>query len=368
MALHRVRAERAEEAQHGRISTAGGQPCRDRIIAVGTEGTFGDDMPTVSVAISTWNRAHLVGRCIRSACAQSFDDIEILVVNDGSTDETSTVLASLDDRRLRCERHERNQGISCTRNTAIRLARGEWMAFLDDDNEWAPHYLARQLAFAAARPDAGVVYCRARLRDIPSGSEHDDESNLPQGRVFNHLVGGWNPWMSAALIRRSVLTEVGGLDERLRATEDHDLWLRLALCTNFAGLSDVLMTRYLRHGAQLSRNPEFRLRDVTILDAKWRTAMTKLCGRMAYRRWHLRLEGYAERLRVEHARVAGVVAYAAAAARGAGRLSRYLPWSAPLVAELLVTSIAGYRGGHFVRRAWRHWYRARQALGFPPVR
>jgi hypothetical protein len=133
-------------------------------------------------------------------------------------------------------------------------------------------------------------------------------------------------------------------------------------------MSDVLLTRYLGHGAQLSRNPEFRLRDVAILDAKWRTTMTKSCGRMAYRRWHLRLEGYAERLRVQHARRAGVVAYVAAAARGAGRLSRHLPWSAPLVAELLATSIAGYRGGHLAHRAWRQWYRLRQTLGFAAIR
>jgi glycosyltransferase involved in cell wall biosynthesis len=324
--------------------------------------------PLVSVAVPTWNRAHLVGRAIRSVLAQTFPDIEILVVDDGSTDTTPEVVGAVDDARLRPVRHERNHGISRTRNTALRLARGEWLAFLDDDNEWAPDYLARQLALAASRPEAGVVYCRARLRDIPSGSEHDDESGLYQGRVFHHLVGGWNPWMSATLIRRSVLTEVGGLDERLRATEDHDLWLRLALCTNFAGMSDVLLTRYLRHGAQLSRNPEFRLRDVAILDAKWRTAITKSCGRVAYRRWHLRLAGYAERLRVEQARGTGVVAYVAAAARGAGRLSRHLPWSAPLVGELLATSIAGYRGGRLVRQAWRQWYRVRQTLGFPAIR
>jgi glycosyltransferase involved in cell wall biosynthesis len=325
-------------------------------------------MPTVTVAISTWNRAHLVGRAIRSASAQTFDDIEMLVVDDGSTDETPDVLAAVDDRRLRRVRHDRNQGISRARNTAIRLARGEWIAFLDDDNEWAPDYLARQLAFAASEPDAGVVYCRARLRDVPSGLERDDGSGLYHGKVFHHLVDGWNPWMSAALIRISVLREVGGLDERLRATEDHDLWLRLAGSTNFAGTSDVLLTRHLRHGAQLSRNPELRLRDVAILDAKWRMSITTSCGRAAYRRWYLRLAGYAEKLRVEHAREAGIPPYVAAAGRGAVRFCRYLPWSAPLVAELLASSIAGWRGRDMVRRAWKHWYRARQALGFPAVR
>ena len=325
-------------------------------------------MPTVTVAISTWNRAHLVGRAIRSASAQTFVDMEMVVVDDGSTDETPDVLAAVHERRLRRVRHDRNQGISRTRNTAITLARGEWIAFLDDDNEWAPDYLARQLAFAASRPDAGVVYCRARLRDALSGLERDDERELYHGNVFRHLVDGWHPWMSAALIRMSVLREIGGLDERLRATEDIDLWLRLAACTNFAGLSDVLLTRNLRHGAQLSRNPELRLRDVTILDAKWRASIATACGRAAYRRWYLRLAAYAETLQVEHAREAGIRAYVTAAGRGAVRFCRYLPWSAPLVAELLASSVAGWRGREVVRRAWKQWYRARQALGFPAIR
>jgi glycosyltransferase involved in cell wall biosynthesis len=92
----------------------------------------------VSVAISTWNRAHLVGRAVRSALSQTFKDFELFVVDDGSTDATPEVLAGMTDARLRRVRHEQNEGISRTRNTAIGLARGEWMAFLDDDNEWAP--------------------------------------------------------------------------------------------------------------------------------------------------------------------------------------------------------------------------------------
>ena len=115
-------------------------------------------MPRVSVAISTWNRAHLVGRAIRSALAQTFEDFELLVVDDGSSDATPEVLAAVSDARLRRVRHERNFGVSRTRNTALGLARGEWLAYLDDDNEWAPDYLERQLAFAASQPAAGVVY------------------------------------------------------------------------------------------------------------------------------------------------------------------------------------------------------------------
>ncbi|PYM56358.1 MAG: glycosyl transferase, partial [Candidatus Rokuibacteriota bacterium] len=97
--------------------------------------------PRVTVAVSTWNRAHLVGRAIASVLAQTFRDIEILVVDDGSTDATPQVLGRIEDCRLRIVRLDRNGGISQTRNTAIRLARGEWLAFLDDDNEWGPEYL-----------------------------------------------------------------------------------------------------------------------------------------------------------------------------------------------------------------------------------
>lgn len=314
-------------------------------------------MPRVSVAISTWNRAHLVGRAIRSALAQTFEDIEVLVVDDGSTDATPDVLAGVDDSRVRRVRHDRNHGISRTRNTAIRLARGEWIAFHDDDNEWVPDYLERQLARAARWPDAGVVYCRARLRDARSGSEKDEERGLYQGKVFHHLVGGWSPWISGTLIRMSALREVGGLDERLRATEDHDLWLRLAQCTNFAGTRDVLLVRNVRHGVQLSGNPEFRAQDAAVLGGKWRTVITKSCGRMAYRRWHLRLVWWAEKCRVERAIESGAGARVPAV-RCAGRLCRFLPWSAPHVAAALAFSVLGLPG-------LAYWDRARLALGFP---
>jgi len=323
--------------------------------------------PRVSVAISTWNRAHLVGRAIRSALAQTFEDFELLVVDDGSTDATPEVLASVDDGRLRRVRHEQNHGISRTRNTALGLARGEWLAFLDDDNQWAPDYLERQLAFAASRPGAGVVYCRACLRNAQSGSEVE-LGDLRQGPVFCDLVEGWNPFVSSALIRRSLLVEAGGLDERLRATEDRDLWMRLAQRTEFAGASDVLLIRHEHHGPQLSRNPDFLARDAATLSRKWREAITAACGRRAYRRWQLRLVLWAERCRVERAVEQGG-GERVSAARSAGRLVRLLPGSAPHVAEAFAVAILGSRRLVWVgRRLSWYRYRARKALGLPATR
>jgi len=319
-------------------------------------------MPCVSVAISTWNRAHLVGRAIRSALAQTFEDFELFVVDDGSTDATPEVLAGVDDGRLRRVRHDQNYGISRTRNTALGLARGEWLAFLDDDNEWAPDYLERQLAFAASRPGAGVTYCRARRRSARSGAEVE-LPELRQGRVFCDLVEGWNPFVSSALIRRAILLEAGGVDERLRATEDRDLWMRLAQRTEFAGTSDVLLIRHERHGPQLSRNPDFLAQDAAILAGKWRDAITAACGRRAYRRWQLRLVLWAEQCRVARAVERGGRERVSAAS-SAGRLLRLFPGSAPHVAKALGLAILGPRKLEWVnqRLGW-YRHRARKALG-----
>jgi glycosyltransferase involved in cell wall biosynthesis len=320
--------------------------------------------PLVTVVISTWNRAHLVGRAIRCALAQTVEDIEVVVVDDGSTDATAVVLAGIDDHRLRRARHEHNHGISRTRNTAIGLARGDWIAFLDDDNEWPPDYLERQLAVAKSRPAAGVVYCRARVRNTESGSEWLMHDALGQGRVFGHLVAGWHLQMSATIIRRSILIEIGGLDERLRAREDTDLWLRLAQRTDFAGTSQVLLTRNDHHGAQLSRNPEYLTRDAELLRQKWQAAITAACGRMAFRGWHAQGVILAERRTIDHAISTGTGARVAAARCGR-RLLPFLPWSASLLTEMLAFAILGAPGSRVIRRGWLYWYGLRRRLGVP---
>ena len=210
--------------------------------------------PVVTAVVCTWNRAHLVGRALASIRAQTVTDVEILVVDDGSTDATPDVLARLLAPRLRVLRHAQNAGISRARNTALAHARGEWVAFLDDDNEWTPRYLERQLALARTHPGTDVVYCRARRLDARTGQETVLPAAVWSGRVFDRLVAGWLPLVSATLLRRARLTDVGGLDEELRAMEDEDLWLRLACRTDFAGTADTLVVRHEHTGPQLSRN------------------------------------------------------------------------------------------------------------------
>jgi len=308
--------------------------------------------PRVTVAVTTWNRAHLVGRAIASVLAQTFEDIEILVVDDGSTDATSRILGQITDRRLRIVRHDRNGGISRARNTAIAVARGEWLAFLADDNEWAPDYLARQLALAASRPTADVVYCRTWRRDGRIGNDGVMPEVIREGRVFRHLLRGWMPLISCALVRRSALRAVGGADEELRASEDRDLWLRLAQRTDFAGTPEVLAVHHVHRGAHLSRNYPFVARDAAILDAKWKATVTASCGRAAYRRWRGVLVATAELVRAMQAAEDGSLPDGL---RSMGRMVRHLPWSAPYVIRAFVLTVFG-------PRAYRRLARTRSTL------
>ncbi|MFC6974687.1 glycosyltransferase family 2 protein [Halomicroarcula sp. GCM10025709] len=120
----------------------------------------GADRPRVSVVVPTYNRADTVGRAVESALAQTVTDIEVVVVDDGSTDDTAAVVTGIDDERVRYLAHERNRGRSAARNTGIEAARGEYVAFLDSDDRWLPGKLDRQLAELSRRPPEWIgVYC-----------------------------------------------------------------------------------------------------------------------------------------------------------------------------------------------------------------
>jgi len=108
-------------------------------------------IPRISVIIPSYNRANTIGRAIQSALSQSYQDFEIIVIDDGSTDHTEEVIRSFQDSRIRYIRHNRNRGGSAARNTGIHAARGEYIAFLDSDDEWLPQklelYFAQTVSF-----------------------------------------------------------------------------------------------------------------------------------------------------------------------------------------------------------------------------
>jgi O-antigen biosynthesis protein len=185
--------------------------------------------PRVSVIVPTFNRAAVLPRAIHSVLAQSWTDFELLIVDDGSTDATADVVARHRDPRMRYLRQPRNAGVSAARNRGLRDARGDFVAFLDSDDEWLPGKLLAQLTvFERAPADLGLVYtgvecvCADGRRRVDVPEERGDVYRHMLGRNVVHGGG------SNVMMRRNVVAVVGFFDERLRAIEDYEYWLRIA--------------------------------------------------------------------------------------------------------------------------------------------
>lgn len=181
----------------------------------------------VSVVIPTYDRADLLPQAVESALAQSYPNVEIVVVDDGSTDGTAALLASWGER-IRSLRLDR-AGPSGARNAGIREATGEFVAFLDSDDVWMPDKLARQMEVFRAHPGTGMVgggcrYIDAKGRPLPMEEAGPDVVTLEELQIFTALPGS----ASNVLVRRALLDEVGGFDEDLHRAEDRELWMRIA--------------------------------------------------------------------------------------------------------------------------------------------
>jgi teichuronic acid biosynthesis glycosyltransferase TuaG len=192
-------------------------------------------MSEVSVIIPTWNRAGLLVAALRSALAQTVPPLEVLVCDDGSTDGSEEAVQAVGDVRVRWLPGPRGGRPAIPRNRGIRESRGEWVAFLDNDDEWRPDKLERQLRLA------GQLGCRAACsnasRFIPGAGNQGDYLSFAKARVcFDDLLAVNQVICSSALIHRSVLDAVAGFPEEagLKALEDYALWLRVAVVTDFA--------------------------------------------------------------------------------------------------------------------------------------
>lgn len=219
--------------------------------------------PIVSVVIPAYNAAWCVRKAIDSVLAQDYRDFEMIVVNDGSTDDTAPVLASYGSAIRVVD--QANGGMSNARNAGIRAARGELIAFLDSDDWWLPTKLGRQVALMHERPELGFCSCAARVEDTEGRLLNLWECPAWQGTFLVHLFksGADVPGScSAVLARRHLVQAVGAFDETLRGAEDPDLWIRLAAISEYACLPEP-MAVVLRRPGSVSRNLE-AMRESTI--------------------------------------------------------------------------------------------------------
>lgn len=217
--------------------------------------------PLVSVIIPTYNRAALVAQAVASVTAQTFRDFEIVVVDDGSTDNTVEALAPWDD--IRILRQPRRQGVAAARNLGATAARGEWLAFLDSDDLWLPEKLARQMAYLADQP--GLLMCQTDETWVRRGVRVNKPVSHEKvaGRIFLDSLKRCMVSPSAVVLHRRLLLDHGGFDEDLPAAEDYDLWLRLTWRFEVGLVDEPLIIKRGGHADQLSAQwglDRFRIR------------------------------------------------------------------------------------------------------------
>ncbi len=184
-------------------------------------------MPKVSVIIPTFNRADKLSRAVSSVLNQSFTDFELIVVDDGSTDQTTRVMAPFRSQVIYL-RFPFNQGVSAARNLGLQKASSSLIAFLDSDDYWLPQKLAVQVDFFDRHPEAQI--CQTEEIWIRKGRRVNPRKKhlKPSGDIFAQSLKLCLISPSAVMLRRTLFDEVGGFDEDLPACEDYDLWLRIA--------------------------------------------------------------------------------------------------------------------------------------------
>jgi glycosyltransferase involved in cell wall biosynthesis len=224
-------------------------------------------MPGVSVIMPTCNRAALVTRAIRSVLSQSFEDLELIIVDDGSTDNTGSVVGQIDDPRIRYFRHSERQGGSQARNTGIMNSAGGYVAFIDDDDAWHPKKLALQVD-AIRETGADLIYTGCNYVDASTGNIikkriPTDKGDLHAKLLMANCVGP----TSTTIMTREILDKIGLFDPSLPSCQDWDLWIRISRAGQIHYIREALATIHV-HPDRISSDPVKKLVARRLLFAK----------------------------------------------------------------------------------------------------
>lgn len=209
---------------------------------------------TVSVIIPTHNRASSLSKAIRSVLNQTYQDFEVIIVNDASSDETVELVTKLQtqDKRIHLVTQIKSVGGAEARNRGIETSQGTWLAFLDDDDEWLPQKLAKQMQALAHRPNAIAISC-AYTVNYPLGQKKiittPNRISLQELLQRNSLGGA-----SVCIANASVVKNMGCFDRKLRSSQDWDLWLRLCERGEIISINEPLVSYQVHFNYRISNN------------------------------------------------------------------------------------------------------------------
>jgi glycosyltransferase involved in cell wall biosynthesis len=213
--------------------------------------------PTVSIIIPTYNRKLLIGRSVRSVLNQTYRNFELIIVDDASTDNTEEVVSSFNDERIRYVRHEENRGEAAARNTGIKAAKCNYIAYQDSDDEWFPEKLARQMELLEnAPPEVGVIYTgfwkteNHRRAYIPFSWVSQKNGDIHKELLKGNFIGS-----PVVLIKKECFDRMGLFDERLHNLVDWEMWLRISKQYHFRCVDEPLAIAHY-DSDNISDNPD----------------------------------------------------------------------------------------------------------------
>lgn len=223
-------------------------------------------IPSVSVIIPTFNRSSLLNRSISSVLDQTYQDFEIIVVDDASSDNTENVVRSLVDPRIRYIKHDTNRGGSAARNTGIKVALGEFIAFQDSDDEWLPEKLEKQMKILASAPThVGVVYTGFwRIQGDNREYIPSVEQQVKEGNIHRELLKGNFVTTQAVIVKKECFQKAGMFDESLPRLQDWELFLRIAKLYEFRYVPEPLVKSFFTEGS-ISSNPKALINAIEII-------------------------------------------------------------------------------------------------------
>ena len=238
----------------------------------------------ISVIITTYQREpYFVDRAINSVLCQTYKDIEIIVVDDSPADyslrkDVERIVLERDKSNsvsIRYIAHDRNKGACAARNTGMQNAKGEYVAYLDDDDEWLPEKLDKQIK-VFNEEDVALVYCGRICKNDVSGVSTIEKTGYYKGYVFEKLlyinfVGS----TSFPLIKTSCLRNVGGFDVEMQSAQDVDVWLRIAQKYQIGYVSEPLVIYHMHGGEQITSNPQKKIMGLEQLNKKYQAYLDK---------------------------------------------------------------------------------------------
>lgn len=231
-------------------------------------------MYLVSAIITTHKREpETVERALKSIVSQSYKNIEIIVVDDSPSDyclrnEVKLMVEKYIDSNIQYVQHETCQGACVARNTGLELAKGEFIGFLDDDDEWKFDKIEKQVK-GFVNDSVALVYCGSEVMDDVNGHVHSRDTKFKDGNVYEELiVSNFIGSTSFPLIRTEALRQIGGFDVLMQSAQDYDVWLRLALEHEINYVEDALVRYHVHGGDQITKDPVKKINGLERLNQK----------------------------------------------------------------------------------------------------